>query len=249
MSPRAIIQLLLSLGTIHASGQFADVSTHARQAAMGGVHLNDTAVRSVTIGYRQGYGMASMATRSLDARWNLGSRGGMEAEYIHFGDPIYYEQQVAAGYAVRITDWLSAGIRGRYLRMATDDAHYEARQWLATEAHVQATLSQRLTLYAEGGSRSWDEAKPWQAHIGLAYRAVEGLTTVVELDSREQTRVRMGAEYCYRRHYFARMGVATNPMTIAFGLGARLGIYGIDLAVEHHEYLGLTPQISLSVCP
>ena len=237
------------VGTVHASGQFAPVPAGARQGSLGGVHMDDTAMRRISIGYRQGYGLAAMAIRTVDACWNLGSRGRVEASYSHFGDRIYHEQQAMAGYSMRLNGWLQAGIRGRYLRMATDDAHYEARQWLAAEAVLQAAVGERLTLYAAGGSRQWDEARPWMGRIGLAFRAVEGLTTVAELDSEERMRVRLGAEYCYRRHYFARMGLATNPMTIAFGLGARLGIYGIDLALEHHEYLGLTPQISLSICP
>ena len=249
MKPLVAILLLQLVGIAHASGQFANVPADARNGALGGMHAPDTAIRRVGIGYRQGYGMADMATRMVAATWNLGSRGRMATEYIHFGDRIYHEQQAAAGYSMRLTDWLTAGIRGRYLRMATDDAHYEARQWLAAEAAVHARLGERLTLYAEGGSRPWDETRPWQGRIGLAYRAVEGLTTLVDLDSEERTRLRMGAEYCYRRHYFIRAGLATHPTLLTFGLGARLGIYGIDFAVESHEYLGLTPQITLSVCP
>lgn len=237
------------VGTVHASGQFAPVPAGARQGSLGGVHLDDTAMRRISIGYRQGYGLAAMSTRTVDARWNLGSHSRVEASYSHFGDHIYLEQQAVAGYSMRLNGWLQAGIRGHYLRMATDDAHYEARQWLAAEAALQAAVGERLTLYTAAGSRQWNETKPWMAHIGLAYRPMEGLLTVMELDSEERMRVRLGAEYCYRRHYFARMGLATNPTTITFGLGARLGIYGINLALEHHEYLGLTPQISLSVCP
>lgn len=241
--------LLMLVGIAHASGQFTPVPTSARSSALGGCHVPDTAMRRIGIGYRQGYAMAGMATRMLDAAWNLGDRGRVEAEYTHFGDRIYHEQQASAGYSMRLTDWLSTGIRGRYLRMATDDAHYEARQWLAAEATIQATVGEQLMLYAGGGSRPWDETKPWQARIGVAYRAVEGMTTLLELDSDEQFRLRAGAEYCYRRHYFIRAGLATRPITLTFGLGARLGIYGIDLAIEHHEYLGLTPQISLSLWP
>lgn len=237
------------IGATHASGQFTSVPPSARSAAMGGVHPNDTAMRRIAIGYRQGYGLAAMATRTVDATWNLGRHGRVEASFSHFGDRIYHEQQAAAGYSMKINQWLQAGIRGRYLRMATNETHYEAQQWLSAEASLQAAVGERLTLYVAGGSRQWDEARPWMGRIGLAFRAVEGLTTVAELDSEERMRVRLGAEYCYLRHYFARMGLATNPMTITFGLGARLGIYGIDLALEHHEYLGLTPQISLSICP
>ncbi len=241
--------LPLLVGIVHASGQFALVPSHARSSALGGCHVPDTAMRRIGAGYRQGYAMAEMATRTMDVVWMLGDRGRVEAEYAHFGDRIYHEQQVVAGYSMWVTDWLSTGLRGRYLRMATGNAHYLPQQWLAAEVSMQAIVGDRLMLYAEGGSRPWDKEKPWMARIGMAYKAVEGLTTLVELDSDECMRLRAGTEYCYREHYFVRMGMATHPIIITFGLGMRRGIYGIDLAVESHEYLGVTPQISISLWP
>lgn len=242
-----IVSSLLLCGV--SSAQFSPVPFSARSASLGGIHAVDTVSRRISLSYRQGYAMSGLATRMLDAAWTLGNRGRIEAAYSHFGDAIYREHQAVLGYNLRLSDWLSAGIRGGYFCVSTGDAHYEAQQWLAAEAGIQAQLNESLTLYAEGGSRQWDRSKPWLARIGVEYHAVMGLTTVVELDSDEHTRLRAGVEYCYRRHYFLRTGLATRPLTLAFGFGARLGIYGIDLAIERHEYLGFTPQISLSVCP
>ena len=245
--PAVIACLMLIVGA--ADAQFSSVPASARSSALGGMHELDSTMRRISMGYRQGYGMAGMATRTLDARWRLGSSGWLEVGYSHFGDHAYHEQQALVGYGMSLSPSLMAGIRGRYLHLGTGDAYYESQRWLAAEVYVQAMAGERLRLYAACASRPWDESKPWRTYIGMAYMAVEGLTTLVELDSDDRTRMRLGAEYGYRQHYFIRTGLATHPMVLSFGLGAHLGTLRIDLAVETHEYLGLTPHISLSLCP
>ena len=67
------------------------------------------------------------------------------------------------------------------------------------------------------------------------------------MESEERMRFRLGAEYRYEKYLFFRAGMATAPLTLTFGLGFMHEIYRIDLAVEHHNILGLTPQISFGL--
>ncbi len=242
------IALLLLIASPTAA-QFSPTPFSARSQSLGGAHVPVQAQRYLMLDYRQGYAMAGMATRSIAAGWTLGRHGQLAGEYRHFGDPAYHEQQAAAGYGLAVSRWLTLGVGGRYCRLATNDAHYEPQRWLALEGRMQAAPSDRLTLYASGGTRPWDADKRWAARIGTAWRPVEGLLTVVEADSDERLRIRGGVEYCYRSHYFIRAGMATAPTTLTFGLGLRRSFYAIDLAIESHEHLGITPQITLALCP
>ena len=54
-------------------------------------------------------------------------------------------------------------------------------------------------------------------------------------------------EYTIVEGWLLRSGLATRPVVLTFGVGAR-GRYGsIDIAVEVHDALGITPQTSLSL--
>lgn len=242
------IALLLLLPALSATAQFVSVPGDARSGALGGCREETASPRYVDIGYRQAFAAAGMATKHVGAGWTLGTLGAVEARYSHFGDADYNEQQLSAACRMAVDERLDVGVEGRYCRLAVGDGHYEPRQWMALAATARLRLGRRLQLSALAGTRPWDTTRPWQAHVTAAYRPVEKLLTLVELESEERTRLRLGMEYCYGKILFFRAGMATAPVVLTFGLGVRYGNYVADIAVESHSTLGLTPQISLALC-
>ena len=214
---------------------------------MGGSLIYDLEERCVGVDYRQGFLMAGMADKSLRLVWPTGRTGAVVAHYQHHGNADYHEQQATAGYAIRAAQWLWVGVAARYLHLGTSDGHYPAQQWLAASALLQASLGSHTTLMLTAGSRPWDSVRPYRLHTQALYRPLPQLLTVVEAESEEQTRLRLGMEYCYREQFFLRTGLATRPLLFTFGLGFRQPHYAIDLTVEVHNALGLTPHTSLTL--
>lgn len=243
-----LIVLLLLLPALQAFPQFVYIPLSARSAAMGGCLVDDGTTRFVAMGYRSGFATAGLSTARLDAAFPLGQRGRLHAGYSHFGDADYAEHQALAAYSMQIGPRVEVGIAAAYCLQAVADGHYRNRHYLAPAAMARISFTPRLQAMGLVGTRPWDEGRPWRLHVGMAYRAVNRLLTLVEVESEERWCLRMGFEYCYRQHFFFRAGLATAPLVLSAGAGIAYGRYLIDISAESHPVLGLTPQISLAVC-
>lgn len=245
---RAFIVLLSLLPALQAFPQFVYQPLSARSSALGGCFVGDGPERYVSMGYRAAFGMAGCATASLDASFLLGERGRLTLGYSHFGDVDYAEHQALLGCSLRVGRQVALGVAAGYYVQAVGDGHYAARRWLAPAVTACVGVSPKVRFTAMAGTRPWDKSRPWRMHAGLSYRAVNRLLTLVEVEGEERWRLRMGVEYCYRQHFFFRTGLATAPLVITAGVGVYYGRYLVDLSVESHPVLGLTPHLSLSVC-
>lgn len=240
--------MFLLLTALSARAQFVTVPDDARSGALGGCRVEKASPRYVNVGYRQDFGMSGMATKHIGTGWTFGTGIAAELGYSHFGDADYNEQQLSAVGRMKVDEWIDVGVEGRYCRLAVGDGHYEPQQWMALAAMARVRMGRRLQLSALAGTRPWDTARPWQAHVTVTFRPVEKLLTLVELESEERARLRLGMEYCYGEMLFFRAGMATAPVVLTFGLGVRYRNCVADIAVESHSTLGLTPQISLALC-
>ena len=214
---------------------------------MGGSVIYHFDKRYIGLDYRQEFLMAGMADKSLRAMWPTSDVGAVVANYLHHGNVDYHEQQLTAGYAIRVAQWLHVGVAARYLHLGTSDGHYAPQQWLAASALLRTTFADNCAMTFTAGTRPWDNMHPYRLHLQALYRPLPQLLTVVEGESEERMRMRLGMEYCYEGRFFLRTGLATHPMIFAFGIGMRQQHYAIDLAVEVHNSLGLTPHSSLTL--
>lgn len=220
------------------------IAQSARSGALGGSLLCDFDGGQVAVDWRRGYRLAALADKTLRLQVPVGAGTAMAA-YSHRGTVDYHEQQALAAYVLPLTSVLRAGVAARWLQRGTGDAHYEQRQWLAPSALLQASW-QATTLTLLAGTRPWDDNRPWRMHLQAAYRPLPQLLTVAELECEERTRLRLGMEYSYDC-WQLRGGLATQPVVLTFGLGMRRHNFSIDLAVEVHDALGITPQTSLAL--
>ena len=214
---------------------------------MGGCLIEDDNRQYVTLSHRQGFAVSGLATQRLGLGWALGSRGWVSADYIHFGDVDYAEQQISARGGMEIDESLSLEVEGRFCRLGTSDGYYESEHWMALAARASLKLCTQIKVSALAGTRPWDGSRPWRMHLNATFVPASGLLAIVELESEESLRFRCGAEYCYREHFFFRAGMATRPVTLTFGLGMRYNHCSFDLAAEAHKTLGITPQIGITI--
>jgi len=250
MGTRQAQRILLCLITIAAAlptaAQFTYSTHSARSGAMGGVHLPDHDRRSITLGYRQGYLLAGMADKYLQIVWPTVKTGTFTANYQHHGNLDFHEQQFEAGYTLRVSEWLHAAVSARYLHLGTSDGHYPSQHWLGASVMLHGDLGPtQVVLMAH--TRPWDSERQFGLHLTATYRPSVHLLTAVEVESEERTRVRMGMEYCYEERWFVRTGIASHPMIFTFGLGLKPANYTIDLGVEVHSSLGITPHTSITL--
>ena len=215
---------------------------------MGGCLLDDDSCRYVKLSHRQGFAVSGMSTQRLGIGWTLGSQGWISADYIFFGDSDYAEQQLSAAGGMWIDEWLDLGVEARYCRLGTGDGYYNPERWMAMSVSATVKMSPRCSLSILAGSQPWNSARPWRTHLNVSFVPSNGLLAVLELESEDVPRFRCGFEYCYKEHFFFRAGMATHPVTLAFGFGLQYERYHIDFAAEAHNTLGVTPQISISLC-
>ncbi len=243
-----VLLSLLAAFPVASMAQFTAVPIDARSGAMGGciVPLSDSNIH-LSVGYRQGFLVDGMSTRSIAAATPLGHRGRLAAFYTHFGDPDYHEQQASAAYSLSLSDAISVGIYGLYSYVGTADSYYASLHYLDAGASFVARIKKH-SAYLVAGSRRWDQYRPWMMRAGVVYRPLRTLLTLVEIDVESRTRFRGGIEYAYRSGIMLRGGIATNPISLTFGAGYQGNHYHIDLSTEVHSTLGLSPQITLGLC-
>ncbi len=241
-----ILFLLIAL-TFPVKAQFIRTTHSAHNGAMGGVMLYDLDHRQISLGYRQDFLMAEMADKTLRIVWSLAQIGYLTADYCHHGNQDYHEQQAGASYALRVTNWLVVGVEGRYLHLGTSDGHYRPQQWLAAAVTLHTIPSQNTTIDIVAGTRPWDSLHPYRIHLQTAYRPTTQFLTVVEAESEDRLRLRLGMEYIYNHFLALRAGLATNPMVLSCGVGLRHKSISFDLGIESHSTLGITPLTSLTL--
>jgi len=66
------------------------------------------------------------------------------------------------------------------------------------------------------------------------------------LESEQNAILHLGLEYKIINELSLRIGFSTNPAKNSFGVGYSLNKMQIDLAINKHQVLGYSPQISVS---
>lgn len=228
------------------AAQFVHTTHDARSGTMGGVFLVDS-TRRVTLAWRQDFMLAGMADKRLAVVVPVGATGFATAEYNHHGNATYGEQWAALGYVLEAAEWLRVGVRGRWMCIGVADGWYEPQHWLGADVLAVAQLG-RTELLMATGTRPWDDVRPWRAVAQIVYRPSAVWLTALAVESDDRVRLRCGMEYAYEGTLFFRAGLATNPMLVSFGVGAKYGMMVLDIGAEVHSALGLSPCCSVTVC-
>lgn len=248
MTKHGALLLAALLTPLWVAAQFAPTAYDARSGAMGGCLMPQDSGTCAALGWRQGYLVQGMSTRTLAVGAGVGRYGRLAAAYSHFGDADYHEQQAALAAGVRAARWLTVGVYGLYSHVGTADGHYPSQHCLDGGAILQVSGGEKSEwggYFLIGSSRCRDSRRV-EARAGLTCRPLPSFMAVAEMAA--DGRLRCGMEYAYERRWFARAGFSTNPLILTFGVGCRSGRYHVDLATEVHPALGLSPQISLGLC-
>jgi hypothetical protein len=174
---------------------------------------------------------------------------GLSLNYFGFDD--YNEQRAGLAYARQLVDKLSIG--AQMLVLNTQIAEYGNQANVTFEigllAEVLPQLSLGVHLYSPARIEiTTDEYLPSVFKLGLSYLPSDKLSILaeVEKDIDYALRTKVGLEYNVLDQLSMRMGLATQPVNISFGLGYQLknGL-ALDVASSYHEILGFTPSAGI----
>lgn len=179
--------------------------------------------------------------------------GTWSADYVRHGNTEYNEQKASVAYALPLSGQISLGAALHYLYSGTSDPYYTPQHLLTFSLATRYRPNERLTVgvrvYNPVSMRltSAEEVHtPIFFTLGASYRLADELLAVAEVEKQlyHPESMRFGLEYCWNRYFYARAGVATQPIIWSLGLGMKRSHYAIDIAVQHHAVLGITPQLS-----
>lgn len=174
---------------------------------------------------------------------------GLSLNYFGFED--YNEQRAGLAYARQLVDKLSIG--AQLLVLNTQIAEYGNKANVTFElgllAEILPQLNLGLHLYSPARIElTTDEYLPSVFKLGLSYLPSDKLLILAELekDIDYDLRTKLGLEYNILDQLSMRLGLATQPINLSFGLGYQLknGLT-LDIASSYHEILGFTPSAGI----
>lgn len=93
------------------------------------------------------------------------------------------------------------------------------------------------------------EELPQLLDLGLCWQPVKNVTLLssVQKDISFPASVRVGVEWHMLPVFILRAGVTTRPTTFSLGAGIHLWHLSVDLAAQHHQWLGWSPGLDFEV--
>lgn len=169
-----------------------------------------------------------------------------------FGYNQFTQSRLGLSYGMMLSKNISAGIGINYHTIHLAGG-YGNSECLTVEGGIIYQPLTKITIGAHvfnptRSSFDRNETLPTTFGIGLAYHPVESVLILVQGDDNtlSSPMLRAGVEYSPIKRLSFRAGMASNPMSLSFGLGWRAKSISIDLAFSYHRVLGYTPYISLS---
>ena len=173
---------------------------------------------------------------------------------VHYGNSDYHEQRATLSYAVPLSDDIALGAAFHYLHSGTSDPYYSPLNRVTFTVAMQYRYSDDLSV----GFKAYNPVAvvadgddllrvPAVFNLGVAYKLTPELLTVVEAEKTlyRLPTLKIGLSYSFYEYYAFRVGVNTQPIIYTFGFGMKREHFGADMAVQIHNILGVTPQLSL----
>ncbi|MCO6494029.1 MAG: hypothetical protein J5I98_36765 [Phaeodactylibacter sp.] len=169
----------------------------------------------------------------------------------YFGFERYNEQRIGLAYGRKLLEKLSIG--AQFLMLNTRIPEYGNKAVFTFEAGALVELLPQLNLgvhlFSPARVQLTEEDDiPTVLRLGVSYLPSDKLSLLAELekDIDYEARARFGADYRIAEPLFLRLGVATQPTALSFGLGLALpGGLRLDVASSYHQVLGFTPAAGI----
>ncbi|MBK8567375.1 MAG: hypothetical protein IPN76_29660 [Saprospiraceae bacterium] len=212
--------------------------------------LNGTTGLTVSAGAEQRFLLSEL--QSVAVAVGLPTRSGNFAFSAQsFGYEGFRQQKIGLSYARKFWESLSVGVRFNYFQTRIPD--YGNRGLLSFEVGMQANISKSLTIGAQAVNPAQvelveGENLPSVLLLGLRWQVSSKLflCSEVEKDLDQKLRMKNGLEYQPIEPLRLRVGYATEPSMLFFGVGYAFGTgFQADTAGSFHQTLGFSPSAGL----
>lgn len=242
-----------SLALGHASVSLSDTwSVFHNQAGMAGL-------QSVSTGFyfESRFGLDELSLAAVSAVLPTSS-GTFGLSFLQFGQGIFKENKFGLAYALQLNEKWSAGIQLVYLCRSLPESR-RLRGVPAFEGGILFEPSKDLQFgvhtfhpVPEGLITPAGKIKiPAVVRTGGQYHFDNTTMTAFEIlkDSDHTLRFKSGMEWIAADKIILRMGVSAKPFAYSAGMGYRTGYISTDIAFSSHGNLGITPSVSVQICP
>jgi hypothetical protein len=171
-----------------------------------------------------------------------------------FGFNQYRSYRVGAGYSLKLSELLFAGVQLNYQGIKLNE-YYGSKNTLTAELGILTKISEhwkigfsafnlgRAKLTVDGSNRLTTTLR-----LGTSYSFSKQVLIACEIakNDRYPLRFKSGIEYNPLKSLYFRGGVASNPIELSFGFGYKSGCMQLDLGSSYHQLLGWSPNIALT---
>ena len=171
-----------------------------------------------------------------------------------YGYRAYRTTRVGLGYSMLLGQNISAGVQLNYQGMRIDN--YGSKGTVTAEAGILAKINPKISLgfsVMNIGmaklSEFEDDRFSTYMRLGLNYQISSKVAILAEIDKsiESKLRVKAGMEYELLDRFFLRLGAASSPTEITFGIGYEFkNRLKIDMGSAWQQHLGWSPHFGLT---
>lgn len=176
--------------------------------------------------------------------------GVANAGVYRFGDALYNEQLVTAGFSSKF-GLAALGTQVNYIQYTAQG--FGTKGVVSVNFGGVATLTSKLSVGAyihniNQPEISTEEKLPTRLVAGVAFKPIEKvfIATELEKDVEYNASWRTGLEYFFHNKFCTRTGYMFNPNTAFFGFGFKTKRFTIDYAIQHNVSINLSHQASIA---
>lgn len=196
------------------------------------------------------YGFAELT--DMSAFGSIPTDVGVASLGFHrYGDNLFTETRIRFGYKNKWRN-LHFGAAANYNHISFG-ADYGAGGAIGIDAGIAAELTQALWFGAKTTNANQPDYKgineelPRELALGFSYNLDELALFAMDIvkDVRFPVSYRGGFQVKVIEELKGRIGVTTEPLTYAFGLGYGKELWEVNIAVQKHSLLGFSPGLDL----
>lgn len=257
-----IIPLLLLLVGCQAAAQSISTRIGARATAMGnaGFTLTDPSSLfhnpaalaflddpALIFGYEIVPALPGADRRVAAISWPF-PFGTIAAGAFRFGDEFYSEQFITAGVSHRI-DHTGLALKVNVIQYRTDQVGVQSALTFDVAGLTQLTSEWSIGagIFNVGQAElTPEEPLPVIFVAATSWKAPEGIMLIAEVEKKLESPmvIRAGMEGTIHKKIFARAGIATNPLVLSGGVGAKASRLQLDFSASYQSMTSFYYQAS-----
>lgn len=200
---------------------------------------------------RNNFMIKELTTATLALLLPTNNYGNFGFTLQRFGYSTFNENKLAISYSKKLSNSTSASVQ-----LSDNIQNIRGEEFQSTEHEIGFSLGLftklnddiHLASYYNFQKNITDvEIKNIQElALALSWFPISDLNVLMEINKRTNTNVslRGGIEYKILKKLSARVGISSEPLNVAIGLGIMFNNLDIDICFAHHQYLGMTSGIS-----